>query len=144
MEESVNADIADAPPIAAANQSREWMDALTSRIIGAAYKVSSALGSGFLEKVYENALALELRHAGVKARKQQPVKVRYRGEVVGSYLTDLLVEEAVVVEIKAVDGLDESHRAQCIHYLRATGLRVCLLLNFGRPRLELRRIVRNF
>ena len=139
----MNADIADAPPIAA-DKPREWMDDLTARIIGAAYKVSSTLGSGFLEKVYENALAIELREAGLSSRKQHAVKVRYRGEVVGNYLTDLLVEGSVVVEIKVVDGLEASHRAQCIHYLRATGLRVCLLLNFGRPRLELRRIVRNF
>jgi GxxExxY protein len=139
----MNADIADAPPMAA-DKPREWMDDLTARIIGAAYKVSSTLGNGFLEKVYENALALELQAAGLRARKQQTVKVRYRGEVVGNYLTDLLVEDSVVVEIKAVNGLEASHRAQCIHYLRATGLRVCLLLNFGRPRLELRRIVRNF
>src|SRR5688572_11070382 len=125
---------ADAAPIAA-DKSRERLDEITAAIIGAAYKVSSRLGFGFLDKVYENALAIELRNAGLQVDQQRPVFVRYGEEIVGDYITDLLVEGAVVVEIKAVPALERRQHAQCVNYLRATGLRVCLLLNFGRPRL---------
>jgi len=109
-------------------------------IIGAAYKVSSALGSGFLEKVYENSLSWELRKAGVIVEQQKSVAVMYDGRVVGDYVPDLLVNELVVVEVKAIPALDGIHRAQCVNYLRATGLRLALLLNFGRPRLQVARI----
>ena len=134
---------ADAPPIAA-DSSREELDALSRRIIGAAFRVSSMLGHGFLEKVYENSLVHELRRAGLHVEQQRPVQVRYDGEIVGDYFTDILVERAVVLELKALDRLDRVHFAQCANYLRATGLRICLLLNFGKPRLELKRIVRNY
>ena len=134
---------ADAPPIAA-DSSREELDALSRRIIGAAFRVSSMLGHGFLEKVYENSLVHELRRAGLHVEQQRPVQVRYDGEIVGDYITDILVEGTIVLEIKAMDRLDRMHFAQCANYLRATGLRICLLLNFGKPRLELKRIVRNY
>jgi GxxExxY protein len=114
---------------------------LTERIIGCAYTVSNTLGCGFLEKVYENALAHELRKAGMEVRQQEPVKVRYDGVVVGDYVADLIVEGRVLIELKAVDTLDKVHQAQCLNYLKATGLRVCLLLNFARPRLEIKRFV---
>ncbi len=134
---------ADAPPIAA-DSSREELDALSRRIIGAAFRVSSMLGHGFLEKVYENSLVHELRRAGLHVEQQRPVQVRYDGEIVGDYITDILVKGTIVLEIKAMDRLDRMHFAQCANYLRATGLRICLLLNFGKPRLELKRIVRNY
>jgi GxxExxY protein len=134
---------ADATPIAA-DTTREGLDEVTRKIIGAAYRVCSALGPGFLEKVYENALAHELRTSGLRVEQQRPIHVRYNGEIVGAYVTDLLVDECVVLEIKAVAGLERMHHSQCVNYLRATGLRVCLLLNFGRPNLELKRIVCNF
>jgi GxxExxY protein len=134
---------ADAPPIAA-DFSREELDSLSRRIIGAAFRVSSTLGQGFLEKVYENSLVHELRKAGLHVEQQRPVQVRYDGEIVGDYITDILVEHVIILEIKAVGSLDPSHRSQCANYLRATDLRVCLLLNFGKPRLELKRIVRHF
>jgi GxxExxY protein len=134
---------ADAPPIAA-DFSREELDSLTRQIIGAAFRVSSTLGQGFLEKVYENSLVHELRKAGLHVEQQCAVQVRYDGQIVGDYITDILVERAVILEIKAAGGLDRVHFSQCANYLRATGLRVCLLLNFGLPRLELKRIVRNF
>ena len=102
------------------------------------------LGCGFLEKVYENALALELRKAGLDARQQHDVAVYYDAQVVDQYTVDLFVENSIIVELKAVAGLDEVHRAQCLNYLKATGLSVCLLFNFGKPRLEVRRIVSNF
>ena len=114
---------------------------VTERIIGAAQRVSNVLGEGFLEKIYENALVLELRKAGLRVDQQCPVHVRYDGEIIGAYLADLLVEGTVVVELKAVTVLERVHRSQCVNYLRATGLPICLLLNFGQRRLEVRRIV---
>ena len=114
---------------------------LTAAIIGAAQRVSNALGCGFLEWVYENALRVELKGAGLGVDQQKAIEVLYRGEVVGQYFADLVVENAVVVELKAATAIDSIHEAQCLNYLRATGHRICLLLNFGRPRLEVRRIV---
>ncbi len=113
---------------------------ITEKIIGCAYTVMNTLGSGFLEKVYENALAVELRHIGVKVTQQKPVEIKYRDVLVGEYVADLLVEEKVLVELKAVQALDNVHYAQCLNYLKATGFEVCLLLNFGKPELQVRRI----
>ena len=121
----------------------DMLNALSERIIGCAFAVANGLGSGFLEKVYENALAHELRKAGLRVAQQQGVSVTYDDVIVGEYAADLLVEAAVVVELKAVRALDDIHQAQCMNYLRATGMHLCLLLNFGRPRLEIRRIVHN-
>jgi GxxExxY protein len=114
---------------------------ISERIIGCAYKVSNTLGYGFLEKVYENALALELRESGLHVSQQQPVTVRYHGRVVGEYVADLLVEGLVLAELKCVTALDQAHVAQCLNYLKATELRLCLLLNFGRARIEIRRVI---
>jgi len=111
---------------------------ITDKIIGAAYRVYNTLGHGFLERVYENALALELRRAGVKVEQQFPVPVRYDGELVGEYVADLVVDNKVIVEVKAAGDLDGAHEAQLIHYLKATGIEVGLLINFG-PRIEVRR-----
>jgi len=113
---------------------------ITEKIIGCAYTVSNVLGSGFLEKVYENALAHEIKKAGLKVQQQVPIQVHYDGLVVGYYLADLLVEECVLVELKAIQGLEDVHKAQCINYLKATGLRLCILLNFGTMRVEIKRI----
>jgi GxxExxY protein len=121
----------------------DMLNALSERIIGCAFTVANGLGSGFLERVYENALAHELRKAGLTVAQQQGVSVIYDDVIVGEYAADLLVEAAVVVELKAVRALDDVHQAQCMNYLRATGMHLCLLLNFGRPRLEIRRIVHN-
>jgi GxxExxY protein len=134
---------AEEPPIPA-DMDRVRLDGVTHRIIGAAQTVSSKLGQGFLEKVYENALGLELRKAGLAVEHQRPVAVRYEGVIVGDYIPDLIVENQVVVEVKTVDFLERAHRSQAVNYLRATGLRVCLLLNFGQRRLEVRRLVMRF
>jgi GxxExxY protein len=115
------------------------LNALTERIIGCAFRVSNTLGCGFLEKVYENALVLELRKNGLKADPQHPVKVFYYGVVVGEYFPDILVEDTVLVELKATAAHDDTFTAQCLNYLRATGKPLCLLLNFGRPRLDIKR-----
>lgn len=114
---------------------------LTEQVIGCAYAVSNALGAGFLEKVYENALALELRHSGHRVIQQHPINVLYRDEVVGEYVADLFVDQRLIIEIKAVKGIDPVHIAQCINYLRATNHHVGLLLNFGIPKVEVKRLV---
>ena len=117
------------------------LNPMSRRIIGCALTVAGALGTGFLEKVYENALAHELRKVGFNVEQQRGVRVMYDGIFVGEYFVDLLVEQAVVIELKTVQQLNSAHRAQCLNYLRATGMRLCLLSNFGRPRLEVGRVV---
>ena len=123
---------------------QDALNAVTERVIGCAYAVSNGLGCGFLEKVYENALAHEIGKAGLHVSQQHPVTIRYDGVDVGSYLADLLVDECVLVEVKAVKVLDDVHVAQCLNYLKATGLRVCLLINFGAPKVQVKRIVNEF
>src|SRR6185369_17253877 len=102
-------------------------DQITEKVIGCAYTVANALGTGFLEKVYENALAHEIRKNGLDVNQQSAISVLYDGIVVGEYVSDLLVENEILVELKAVKALDNIHMAQCMNYLRATGLKVCLL-----------------
>jgi GxxExxY protein len=123
------------------NANEPELDAISGRIIGCAFTVANTLGSGFLEKVYENALAAELRMAGLAVEQQLGITVTYKGIVVGEYFVDLLVVHSILVELKTVRALDRAHRAQCINYLRATGRHLCLLLNFGSPRLEFQRVV---
>ncbi len=118
------------------------MNGLSERIIGAADKVSNVLGCGFLEKVYENALVLELRKSGLFVEPQRPIPVYYDDVQVGEYFADLVVEKAIIVELKAINHLDDVHAAQCINYLKGTGLTLCLLLNFGKPRVEVKRFRR--
>ena len=114
---------------------------ITEKIIGCAFRVSNTLGAGFLEKVYENALAHELRKSGLAVLQQHPVAVFYDDVVVGEYFADLLIEGYVIVELKALAKLDESHFAQSLNYLKATGQQFGLLLNFGTPRVEVKRVV---
>ncbi len=104
---------------------------LTEKIIGCAYTVFNTLGSGFLEKVYENALKLEIEKEGLKVLQQPPVKVLYDGQTVGEYFADLIVGDKVIVELKAIDSLNKIHEVQLVNYLKATGFRVGLLINFG-------------
>ncbi|NOT46524.1 MAG: GxxExxY protein [Acidobacteria bacterium] len=112
---------------------------LTEKIIGCAYKVSNSLGCGFLEKVYENALAHELRKSGFTVEQQRRVEVFYDGILVGYYDADIVVNNCIIIEVKAVRALDEAHKAQ-INYLKATGLRLGLIINFGSARIEVRRV----
>jgi GxxExxY protein len=114
---------------------------LTELVIGCAYRVGRTLGSGFLEKVYENALVVELRNANLPIQQQHALKVMYSGEVVGDYVADILVAEVVIVEIKALQRLEKIHMAQCPNYLKALDLRIGLLINFGAPSVEVKRIV---
>jgi len=114
---------------------------ITEVVIGGTYQVANTMGSGFLEKVYENALALEIRKSGLLVVQQHPIQVKYEGVVVGDFIADLLVRDEILVELKAVKSLDEIHLAQCLNYLKATGLHVCLLINFGNPKVEIKRVV---
>lgn len=114
---------------------------LTGRILQAAFKVHNTLGCGFLEKVYENALVVELSRMGAAVSQQHPFKVNYENAVVGDYVADLVVEGRVLVECKCSSQPDGAHEAQLLNYLKASGIRVGLLLNFGRPKLYYRRMI---
>jgi GxxExxY protein len=115
-------------------------NALTERVIGCAFQVSNTLGCGFLEKVDANALAHELHKADLPVQQQVPIPVTYDGVTVGEYTADLVVDDRLIVELKVVKARDDIHVAQCINYLKATGFRLCLLINFGKPRVEIKRI----
>lgn len=117
----------------------EKLNEVTELIIGCAFAVSNTLGAGFLEKVYENALSHELRKHGLNVEQQYPIAVRYDGTVVGEFRADILVEHVVMVEIKATATMDTFAPAQCLNYLAATKLPICLMLNFGKPRLQIKR-----
>jgi GxxExxY protein len=114
---------------------------ITAQVLAAAFEVSNTLGAGFLEKVYERALLKELTLRGLIAIAQAHLSVDYKGECVGDYYPDILVEDAIIVELKCVDCLAPEHMAQCLNYLRASQKRVCLLLNFQKPRLQYKRLV---
>lgn len=105
---------------------------LTEKIIKAYYRVYNTLGFGFLEKVYENAMFIELRNMGLFVEKQRRVKVFYEEQEVGDYFADLIVDEKVIIELKASEALCEEHECQLINYLKATDIEVGLLLNFGK------------
>ena len=113
--------------------------AITEIIIGTAYEVMNDIGSGFLESVYENALLFSLREKGLEAKRQYPVKVMYKGQCLGDFYADLFIEDKVIVELKAVKTLLPEHSARVINYLKATGIAVALLINFGNAKLELKR-----
>jgi GxxExxY protein len=123
------------------DDAKERINSITEKIIGSAYKVSNNLGCGFLEKVYENALAYEVKKFGLKVEQQKKVKVYYEMAEVGTYEPDLLIEELIIVELKTVKALEDVHKAQCLNYLKATRLKICLLINFGNPRIEVKRIM---
>jgi GxxExxY protein len=115
---------------------------ITQKIIGCAYDVSNTLGTGFVEKVYENALVHRInKSTGLIVAQQYPIKVIYDDVVVGEFFADLHVAERVLVELKAVSMLMPEHIAQALNYLRATGLEICLLINFGRSKVEIKRLL---
>jgi len=125
------------------NHSPEETNRVTEAVIGAAIEVHKALGPGFMESIYEEALCVELALRGVRFTRQAPVAVDYKGHRIGENRLDLLVEDSVVVELKAVDALAPVHTAQVISYLKVTGCRIGLLINFNVKRLTdgIRRIV---
>lgn len=104
---------------------------LTEKIIGCAFKVYNQLGAGFLEKIYENALAIELKDTGLSAQQQYPIKVYYNEIVIGDYIADIVVEDRVIIELKAVNSIVKAHEVQLVNYLKATKIEVGLLINFG-------------
>ena len=116
---------------------------LTDTIIKAYYNVYNALGYGFLEKVYENAMLIELRKMGLNVQKQVPINVFYEKQLVGEYFADLIVEKLVIVELKAAESLCEAHEFQLINYLKATELEIGLLFNFGKTPQFKRKIFTN-
>ncbi len=116
---------------------------ITYAINGAVFEVNRVLGPGFLEKVYENALLIELRSRGLKAEAQVPIKVLYKDDVVGEYIADIFVEDRVIVELKTVESLEKIHEAQLLNYLKATGLNIGMLVNFRHPKAEIKRLVHN-
>jgi len=116
---------------------------ITYKINGAIFEVNKILGPGFLEKVYENALLIELKSQGLKADKQVPIQVAYKGNLVGEYFADILVENQVIIELKTVEKLTNNHEAQLLNYLKATGMKVGILVNFKQRRAEIKRMVLN-
>lgn len=117
------------------------LEGLTERILGAAFAVSNTLGHGFLEAVYRKALLRQLAIDGLNAVQEAPFRILFCGEDVGQYIADIVVEGAVIVELKAVEALTSAHRAQVLNYVKASGMPVGLLLNFGMPRLEIKRVL---
>jgi GxxExxY protein len=120
------------------------IDQLTYAINGAIFEVNRILGPGFLEKVYENALLVELGRNGVKAQAQAPIKVTYKEAIVGDYIADILVDDRVIVELKTVERIERIHEAQLLNYLKATGIKVGLLVNFKNTKAEIKRLVLDY
>ena len=117
---------------------------LTNQILAACFEVSNDLGAGFLESVYQNALMLALKTKELEVEREFPLSVFFRGEIVGQFFADILVERKIIIELKAVTALTDIHKAQVINYLKATGVEVGLLVNFGNPKLEYRRFENRF
>ena len=117
---------------------------ISSRVIDCAIEVSRRLGTGFLESVYENALCIELEKHEINFRQQKALKVIYKGEVVGNFVTDIVIENKLLIELKVVSEIGSAHKAQVINYLKATGIPVALLLNFGTPKMGVQRIVHQY
>ena len=120
---------------------KESINKLTEQIINAAFEVLNALGTGFLEKVYENALFIELKQRSIQVEQQVPIRVYYKENVAGEYYADLLVEDALVIELKVVGQITGIHEAQLLNYLKATKMKIGLILNFSKPKLEIKRLV---
>lgn len=114
---------------------------LSYKIIELAFEVHNELGCGFLEKVYENALMILLEREGIPAKQQASADVYFRSKVVGQYFADILVDNKIILELKTVDAISDVHKAQVLNYLRATSLKLGLILNFAKPRLEYKRLV---
>ena len=116
------------------------MNDITEVIIGSAFEVSNVLGSGFLEKVYENALCLELKNKGLIAEQQKRIDVYYKDFIVGEYYADILINNDIILELKTVKSIEMIHVAQCLNYLKATGKKLGLIINFGNQKVEIKRI----
>src|ERR1035438_3147726 len=126
------------------NADKTDLNALSEAVLGAVFEVANTLGVGFLEKVYQRALLRELRLRGLRAEVEVSLTVFYKGQGVGEYFADLLVEDSLVVELKCAERLANEHTAQCLNYLKASGRTRCLLVNFQKPKVEWKRIVLGF
>ena len=115
-------------------------DPLTAAVIGCAYEEANTLGHGFLEKVYENALAHQLRKKGLTTEQQYPIDVIFDGVIVGEFCADILVNQSLIIELKVVREPGDVHTAQCLNYLKTTGIKKCLLINFGKSRIDIKRL----
>ncbi len=120
------------------------LNKLSEKIIGCAFRVHNVLGCGFLEKVYENALIHELKKDSLDVDQQKPIQIIYDGIVVGDYIIDILVESGIILELKATKEIDNIHEAQMLNYLNVTQLKLGLILNFGTPKLQIKRLINNF
>jgi len=120
---------------------KKYLDYITEKIIGCAFEVSNTLGAGFLEKVYQNAMVIELRDNDLQIVKEKPITIYYKNQIVGEYFPDIMVNNQIILEIKAVSALNEIHQAQLLNYLKATELYLGLLINFGTPRIQIKRMV---
>ena len=116
---------------------------VTETVIGCAYRVYNKMGFGFLESVYEKCLLIELRNAGLAAEAQKPITVYYEGEIVGEFVADIVVNNAVIIEMKSVRRIIKAHEVQLVNYLVATGKPVGLILNFGETKVEIKRKVKD-
>ena len=114
---------------------------LSYKIVGLAIQVRKELGYGYLEKVYENAMMVMLRQDGIHAEQQVPIKIQFHGYVIGDYYPDILVEKKIILELKSQERIIEANKAQALNYLRATGIKLAIILNFGKHRLESERLV---
>ncbi len=123
------------------NTEQHRLNDISGEVIGCAFTVSNTLGAGFLEKVYQNAMMIELADAGLKAEKEKMMTIAYKGQVVGEYFADILVNQQVILEIKAVQTLNNIHQAQLLNYLKATKLPLGLIINFGTPKIQIKRMV---
>ena len=135
---------AQSEPAETAEKNKEELNHLTEQVIGLAIKIHKALGPGFVEQIYEQALAHEFNKAGLAVRTQQGVRVRYEGVDLGRQRIDLIVGDAVIVELKCVSRIMPLHQAQLLSYLKATEKRVGLILNFARTTLNVKRMVNRF
>jgi GxxExxY protein len=126
------------------NADKTDLNSLSEKVLGAVFEVSNTLGPGFLEKVYQRALLRELSLRGIRASAEVPFAITYKTHPVGEYFADIVVEDVLPVELKCVERLASEHLAQCLNYLRASGLTLCLLVNFQKPKVEWKRVVLAF
>ena len=122
-------------------KNQDYLNKISEKIIGCAFTVSNTLGSGFLEKVYQNALVIELLNEGLEVEKEKAITIFYQGKVVGEYFADILVNRQIIIETKAVQSLNEIHQAQLLNYLKETKLPLGLLINFGTPKVQIKRML---
>lgn len=122
-------------------KNQDSLNKISEKIIGCAFTVSNTLGSGFLEKVYQNSLVIELLNEGLEVEKEKAITIFYKNKVVGEYFADILVNQQIIIETKAVQSLNQIHQAQLLNYLKATKLPLGLLINFGTPKVQIKRML---